>query len=212
MIKRLTLLALLACVCVLPLHATTLTLVSEPTGGIGPYGMQLNGVPPTIPMICYSDVNHVALFQTWTVESFNVAGIAASGILGTSFADGSSNLATVTAYYNELGYLASELFAAPGNADLQDAIWEVIPGLSGTTVCDATCTAEDAAAAAAVTGGYTTQDLFWVPINANGSVNTTGPQPFIQNSVAEPGLLLMLGSGLLGLIGLSVRRRNLVSC
>lgn len=206
MMKRFTLLALLACVCVLPAHATTLTFVSNPTGDIGPYLMSLNG-GPAVPMICYSDLNGIQP-TTWNVEGLTVGADlgGVDGVVGTSF--GESTLAATITEYDELGYLAAKLFAAPGTYELQEAIWTV-SNLGG--VCDSTCEADITTASTAVTGGYTTADTFYVPINGNGTVNTNAEQPFIYQA-AEPGLLLMLGSGLLGLIGLSVRRRNLVSC
>lgn len=202
MMKRITLLALLAAVCVLPVHGTTLTFVNDPyAASAGPYNMELNGVPPIIPMVCYSDTNNVQPGQTWNVEALNITDLGA--LVGTKF--GAATLALTITDYNEIGYLSNELFASPGNAMLQNAIWAVL-GLGGSGA-----NADNTAAAAAVAGGYVTSDIFWVPLGANGGINTSGPQPFVQDAV-EPGLLLMLGSGLLGLIGLSVRRRNLVSC
>jgi hypothetical protein len=106
-----------------------------------------------------------------------------------------------TAQYNELGYLANELFANPGNADLQQALWFVL-GAGGTGNSDYT------AAVNYVNNNpnYMTSDVFYIPTGPNlPTVNGTTPQPFISQ-VPEPSTLVLLGGGLLGLIGLSFKK------
>ena len=203
--KRVGLLLLLACLFVIPAHATTLQLISNPTGDIGPYLMSLNGNPP-VPMICYSDLNGVEP-SPWLVTGLT-EGADLSFVVGTAF--GKSTLAATETEYDELGYLAAELFAMPGTYELQNAIWTV-SGLDGNS-CDSTCEADITAAVNAVTvGGYTTADTFYVPVNGSGQLVTNQQQPFIYQA-AEPGMFLMLGAGLLGLVGLGMRRRSMVGC
>jgi hypothetical protein len=181
-------------------HADTLGIQSDPSGIYGPYEMSLNGGAAT-PMICYSATNDIYFGETWNVEALTI-GSAVGGEMagGTAFAG-------TTAQYDELGYLANELFADPGNADLQDAIWSVL-GTDSATLSSQEI-ADLSAASAAVAGGYVTADTFYIP--TSWSQGYGEPQPFIApDPVAEPGTLALLAIGLMGL-GLLVRKRGLAT-
>src|SRR6202008_3192578 len=102
-------------------YADTLSLSAAPNGENGPYSMNLNGSPTTTPMICYSEKNLITIGESWNVQAYTITQI---GSLSGPFAG-------TTTQYNELGYLADQLFANPGNADLQQAIWAVL-GTGGT--------------------------------------------------------------------------------
>jgi hypothetical protein len=179
-------------------YADTLTFTgSTANGENGPYSLSLNSGPAT-PMICFSDKNWITGGESWTVQAYNINTIAT---LTGAFAG-------TTATYNELGYLANELFANPGNSDLQLAIWSVF-GLSSPFTATPGSIQDVQAAINAVNGGYVTSDVFYIPIATNGNplplVNGTTPQPFITQ-VPEPSSLALLVSGMLALMLLVIRR------
>lgn len=168
--------------------ADTLQLVSTPTGVNGPYELSLNGSAAT-PMICYSENNHITIGETWNVQAYTIAtigSIPAGPFSGTTY------------QYDLIGYLSTELFANPGNADLQNAIWAVL-GLGGAQNADYTAAVNFLAA----NKNYTTNDTFYIPVGnyAAGDV----PQPMV--GTPEPSSLLLLGSGLLTAIGMRRKLR-----
>jgi len=173
-------------------YADTLTFTGTTANGVnGPYGMRLNSGPST-PMICFSGDNYITSGEEWNVLTYNITTVGA--LAGTEF--GASTAAKTVFDYNELGYLANELFADPGNASLQQAIWAVLD-LGGTY------NSHDTAAYNAVEGGYVTSDVFYIPEGDHYWDGT--PQPFIQQT-PESSSFVLLGTGLLGLIGLSLKR------
>lgn len=180
-------------------YADTLTFTgSTANGEYGPYSMSLNGSTTTTPMICFSDKNWISGGESWTVTAFNIAQITAGDLSGTLFPG-------TTKQYNELGYLGNELFADPGNSDLQLAIWSVF-GFSGSFTATPGSIVDLKNASTAVDNGYVTSDVFYIPSGPDlPSVNGTTPQPFISQ-VPEPSSLVLLGVGLLGLIGLSLKK------
>ena len=180
---------------------------STANGEYGPYSMSLNGTPTQ--MICFSGVNWITGGENWNVTAYTST--QAGALLGTAF--GGADLLTpptsaqgVTQLYNELGYLGNELFADPGNADLQIAIWSVL-GLNGPfTPTSGSKQDLQGAYNAVVNGNYVTTDVFYIPSGDNlPLVNGTTPQPFISE-VPEPSSLMLLGVGLLGLVALSARK------
>jgi hypothetical protein len=180
-------------------YADTLTFTgSTANGEYGPYTMSLNGSTTTTSMICFSDNNWITGGETWNVQAYNVSTITA--LTGT--------FAGTAATYNELGYLANELFANPGNSDLQLAIWSVF-GLSSPFTATPGSIQDVNAAINAVNAGYVTSDVFYIPIATNGDplplVNGTTPQPFIVET-PEPSSLALLVAGMLALMLLVIRR------
>jgi hypothetical protein len=177
-------------------YADTLTFTgSTANGEYGPYSMSLNGSTTTTPMICFSDKNWISGGEQWSVQAYNINTIAT---LGGAFAG-------TAAEYNELGYLANELFADPGNSNLQLAIWSVF-GLSAPFTATSGSIQEVNDAISHVNAGYVTSDVFYIPSGSNlPLVNGTTPQPFISQ-VPEPSSLVLLSGGLLGVIGLLSKR------
>jgi hypothetical protein len=167
--------------------ADSLTLVSAPTGQTGPYNLKLNGSATTIAMICYSQINEIGFGETWQVQSFTIDNLPTTG-----------PFAGTLEQYNILGYLADELFAHPGDSNLQNAIWYVL-GKGGADNADY----ESADAFVDANSGYRTTDIFYIP---TGSDPTYGvPQPMIAQT-PEPTSIMLLGSGL---VGLFAKRRKL---
>lgn len=180
-------------------YADTLKFTGTTANGeYGPYSMSLNGSTTTTPMICFSDKNWITGGESWTVQAFNISQIAAGELSGTLFAG-------TVAQYNELGYLGNELFAHPGNSDLQLAIWSVF-GLSSPFAATPGSSTDLTNAINAVQNGYVTSDVFYIPTGPNlPLVNGTPPQPFISE-VPEPSSLVLLVSGMVALMLLVIRR------
>src|SRR5208337_3430500 len=91
-------------------YADNLSFIGPTANGeYGPYTMSLNGTATQ--MICFSGENWISASEgSWSVVAYTSTTVVGP-VSGTAFA-GSS------AQYNELGYLANELFADPGDPNL----------------------------------------------------------------------------------------------
>jgi len=176
--------------------ADTLKLISAPYGENGPYSMTLNG--SSVKAICYSASNFVTLGESWTVQAFTIDTIASRPAGSTTYFPGTVQ------QYNLLGYLGSMLFASPGNADIQNAIWAVL-GTGGAQ----NQIYQDALTYIQNNAGYKTSLLFYIPVGTFSSL--TGypyglPQPFMVIPVPEPGTIVLTGAGFLIMM---IRRQRL---
>jgi hypothetical protein len=171
-------------------YADTLTFTGSTANGInGPYSMILNTGPVT-PMICFSEHNYITSGESWSVQALNI----------TQIGTWTGAFAGTTTKYNELGYLADQLFANPGNSDLQQAIWYVL-GLGGTN----NSAYQNAVSYVTSNPTYMTSDVFYIPVGDFSGYPYGRPQPFISQ-VPELSSLVLLGAGLLGLLGLSLKK------
>lgn len=172
------------------------TLVAAPTGSIGPYVFNVQQSNPNFPsgnqfLVCWSDFNNININQSWTADVYTIATVPVTGPFNET-AD----------QYKEIAYLAQELIAHPGNADLQIAVWYAAGLLNGSPTAGA-ITDYNEAVAAVTSGAYTAGNaLFYI---APGSSKGVGPQPLV-GFVPEPGSLVLLGSGILTAAG-AIRRR-----
>ena len=144
-------------------------------------------------MICFSDSNYITTNETWHVQAYNINQV---GSITGAFAG-------TTQQYDELGYLATELFAHPGDGNLQNAIWYVL-GTGGANNSDY----QNAVNFVTDNPWYRTTDIFYIPTGRNlPTVDGRTPQPFIcQTAVPEPSSLLLLGAGLMGVLVLSLKK------
>jgi hypothetical protein len=175
-------------------YADTLTLTGAPNGENGPYSLSLNGSSTSTPMICFSENNLITFGESWNVQAYTITQIASL----------SGPFAGTTTQYNELGYLANQLFANPGNNDLQQAIWAVL-GTGGTTNSDYWSAVNFVTA----NPTYMTSDVFYIPVGDFSGPNYPygTPQPFISQT-PEPSSVVLLCAGLLGLAVLSLKKAS----
>ncbi|HXA00278.1 MAG TPA: PEP-CTERM sorting domain-containing protein [Candidatus Dormibacteraeota bacterium] len=175
-------------------YADTLTLTGAPNGENGPYDLSLNGSSTSTPMICFSEKNLITFGESWNVQAYTITQIASL----------SGPFAGTTTQYNELGYLANQLFANPGNNDLQQAIWAVL-GTGGTTNSDYWSAVNFVTA----NPTYMTSDVFYIPVGDFSGPNYPygTPQPFISQT-PEPSSVVLLCAGLLGLAVLSLKKTS----
>ncbi len=167
----------------------TLKFVSETNGQIGPYHFLVNGTTHD-QLVCFSDKNFIDFGESWTAEVFTIGDV--SNITGP--------FAGTTEEYNEIGLLSDQLFLHPGDVNIQNAIWAVLgtgpaPNAWDTWAIDYLNAHPD----------YATGDLFYIPVGDFSKYRLGVPQPFAGQS-PEPSMLVLVGSGLLGIAGL-VRKK-----
>jgi PEP-CTERM motif len=165
-----------------------------------PYYVSINGSSTYTPLMCDSFDNNINLNQTWKASATPFLQGIASGLFGSA----------MTLDYKAAGLIFKSMLAGQISTNTaQWAIWGLFSTNASTSSyfisknfgsIDGTYLGLAATASNSAFNGL----VLYTPTNARPGL---GPQEFIgYSAVPEPGTLSMMGTGLLGLVGL-VRRK-----
>jgi hypothetical protein len=214
-------------VCLIPLtsYADDITLTLETTSGGAPYGTdvypyQLQLATPNgtgiYDMSCLNYNYEISFGETWYVIPYTVNSIIAGGV----DVDGMTPLqfeedAWLFNQYSPNGTNNVAGIGTVSNTDVQYAIWNIMDNGNVTLPPDGNAQLLDAKAASLAPGLYPTyyaNDMVFVPDLNNTTGWTNGePQLFMTDPpppamTPEPSSLMLLGTGMLGVVAI-VRRR-----
>jgi hypothetical protein len=193
-------------------YADTMTVTLESVGGqqsgsdyVFPYNFSFNGSTTLTPLMCLSFTKQISIGESWTATLVPISGnqtyVEAAYIFSLAAAPGASAKTIAEAQW------ANWEFFDPGDHNLLNSV----PGGYQSDINNLLSQAALFAQNNVNTNVYSDLDIF-IPVNGTQSWGGT-PQSFIGDPLTqtpEPGGLLLMGSGLLGLAGLLYRRKLVV--
>lgn len=196
--------ALLPCMCLalvsFTAKADNLTFNGVPGGGnIGPYSLTLTPENTNLLLFCMNDTNFIQTGESWSVNVINGSNLVAD--LGTPLGQ----------QYEEEAFIYSNYNGTNAN-DVQAALWNIFdPKAPGTLDNGAQTLVNNASNLSNVfyTDGALGNYTFY--LYDGGTIHDQygnyPPQNFIGASATpEPSSLFLLGSGLIGLAGVTRRK------
>jgi hypothetical protein len=189
-------------------YADTMTVTLESVGGqqsgseyVYPYNFSFNGSATLTPLMCISFTKQISIGESWTATLVPISGnktyVEAAYIFSLAAAPGASAKTIAEAQW------ANWEFFDPGNQNLLNSV----PNGYQSDITSLLNRAALFAQNNVNTKIYSDLNVF-IPVNGTQSWGGT-PQTLIGDPLPqapEPGSLLLMGSGLLGLAGLLYRR------